>query len=48
MCVWCSCIACAPHQVLNFFSDQQVLGTHTEKLESGAKGSILGLVQTGS
>jgi hypothetical protein len=33
MCVWCLCIACAPHQVLNVYSDQQILGTHTEELE---------------
>jgi hypothetical protein len=33
MYVWCLCIARAPHQVLNFSSDQQILGTHTEELE---------------
>jgi hypothetical protein len=33
MCVWCLCIACAPHQVLDFSSDQQILGTHIEELE---------------
>ena len=33
MCVWCLCIACAPHQVLNFSIAQQILGTHTEELE---------------
>jgi hypothetical protein len=33
MCVWCLCIACASHQVLNFSPDQQILGTHTEELE---------------
>jgi hypothetical protein len=27
------CIACAPHQVLNFSPSQQILGTHTEELE---------------
>jgi hypothetical protein len=42
MCVWCLCIACAPHQVLNFSPDQQNLGTYT----TGAKGSRLSLVQT--
>jgi hypothetical protein len=33
MCVWCLCIAYAPHQVLNFSHAQQILGTHTEELE---------------
>jgi hypothetical protein len=27
------CIACAPHQVLDFSPDQQILGTHTEELD---------------
>jgi hypothetical protein len=27
------CIAYAPHQVLDFSSDQQILGTHIEELE---------------
>jgi hypothetical protein len=33
MCVWCLCIACALHQVLDFSLDQQILVTHTEELE---------------
>jgi hypothetical protein len=33
MCVWCLCIACAAHQVLEFSPDQQILGTYTEELE---------------
>jgi hypothetical protein len=32
-CVRCLCIACAPHQVLDFSPDQQILGTHIEELE---------------
>jgi hypothetical protein len=32
MCVLCLCIACAPHQVLDFSPDQQILGTHIEEL----------------
>jgi hypothetical protein len=33
MCVWCLCIVCAPHQVLDFSPDKQILGTHIEELE---------------
>jgi hypothetical protein len=33
ICVRCLCIACAPHQVLDFSPDQQILGTHIEELE---------------
>jgi hypothetical protein len=32
MCVWCLCIACAPHQVLDFSRDQQILKTHIVEL----------------
>jgi hypothetical protein len=33
MCVWCLCIACASHQVLDFSPGQQILKTHIEELE---------------
>jgi hypothetical protein len=33
MYVWCLCIACAPHQVLDFSPDKQILGTHIKELE---------------
>jgi hypothetical protein len=33
MYVWCLCIACAPHQVLDFSPDEQILNTHREELE---------------